>query len=95
MRNNKAFAAYVVALVGMATVLLTTLVMTGIASIPPLTTLVTDIALGLFIRASYKQVGGWDWNEWKWSFSGDDAETIAAVIPLRPARVEETFAKAA
>jgi hypothetical protein len=85
----------VVALVGIAAMLVTTLVLTGITSLPPLTTFLTDIALGLGIRASYKQVGGWDWNEWKWSFAGDGQDAIAAVIPIRPARADEAFAKAA
>ena len=94
MGNNKAFASYVVLVVGGAGALLAALFVAGIATVPPLSKFLIDVALGLGIRAAYKQVGGWDWNEWKWSFSGDTEETVAAVLPL-PVAAEEVFAKAA
>lgn len=91
--NNRGFAAYVVLVVGGASVLLATLVLAGIATLPPLATFLTDVALGLGIRAAYKQVGGWDWNEWTWSFAGDAPQAAAAAVELpEPA---EDFARAA
>jgi hypothetical protein len=91
--DDKAFATWVFCLVGGAATLITTLVLTGIATVPPLTTLLTDIAMGLGIRAAYKQVGGWDWSDWAWSFAGDAPQPLATVTAL-PAPAEE-LAKAA
>jgi hypothetical protein len=91
--DNKAFATWVFCLVGGAATLITTLVLAGIATVPPATTLLTDIAMGLAIRAAYKQVGGWDWSDWAWSFAGDAPAALASVTPLR-AEPEE-LAKAA
>lgn len=66
----------------------------GVASFPPLATLATDIAMGLGIRAAYKQFGGWDWSEWSWSFAGDGAEALAAVATI-PAQAVESVKVAA
>lgn len=82
MGNNKAFAGYALFLVSGASVLILSLVLAGIATVPPLTTFVVDVAMGLGIRASYKQIGGWDWSEWSWSFAGDSPETVAAVTQI-------------
>ena len=79
MSNNKAFAGYVVFLVSGASLLIGSLILAGIASVPPLTTFLTDVTMGLCIRAAYKQIGGWDWAEWSWSFAGDPPEVIAAM----------------
>ena len=93
MQDNKAFAAWALFLVTGASLLITTLVLAGIATVPPLTTLLTDIAMGLGIRAAYKQIGGWDWSDWSWSFAGDAPAAAAPVAPL--ATEAEGFAKAA
>lgn len=94
VNNNKAFAAWAFGLVSGSALLLGTVFLAGIASVPPLATLLTDVAMGLGIRAGYKQIGGWDWNEWKWSFSGDTAEAIAAVVRI-PAESAEAVKVAA
>lgn len=91
--NNKAFAAWALFLVSGAGLLLTSLVLSGLTTLPPLTTALTDIALGLGVRAAYKQVGGWDWSDWSWSFAGDAPEAVAAVVQLHT-RTED-LAKAA
>jgi len=91
--DNRAFAGWVVFVVGGAAILFASLVLTGVAVMPPLATFVKDVAMGLGIRAAYKQVGGWDWAEWAWSFAGDAPEAIASVVPLRAA--QEELAKAA
>lgn len=82
MSNNKAFAGYVVFLVSGASLLIGSLILAGIATVPPLTTFLTDVTMGLCIRAAYKQIGGWDWSEWSWSFAGDAPEVIAAVAQV-------------
>ena len=86
MKDNKIFAGWALLLVSGSALVLGSMFLMGVASFPPLATLLTDIAMGLGIRAAYKQVGGWDWNEWKWSFAGDSAEAIAAVARI-PAQV--------
>jgi hypothetical protein len=93
MGNNSAFKGYVVLVVGGAALVIASLILAGIATVPPLTTFLTDVALGLAIRASYKQIGGWDWNEWKWSFAGDSAQAVASVLPV--VRAEAEIAEAA
>jgi hypothetical protein len=94
LQDNKAFAAWALFLVAGAATLITTLVLAGIATVPPLATLLTDIAMGLGIRAAYKQIGGWDWSDWSWSFAGDSVEIVAAAAPLDMQPAEE-LAKAA
>ena len=93
MHDNKAFAAWALFIVAGAGLVFATLVLTGIATLPPLTTFLTDVAMGLGIRAAYKQVGGWEWAEWSWAFAGDSPEAVAAVMPLAAAR--EGVSKAA
>lgn len=93
MSNNKAFAGYVVFLVTGASLLVGSLILAGIATVPPLTTFLSDVTMGLCIRAAYKQIGGWDWSEWVWSFAGDPPEVIAALS--QTAVRSEDFAQAA
>jgi hypothetical protein len=78
LNNDKAFAAWVLLVVGGASSVMLTLILTGVvASLPPLTTILADVALGLSVRAAYKWVGGWDWADW--SIAGDaTGEAIAA-----------------
>jgi hypothetical protein len=70
--NNKAFAAWVLLVVGGAGTLLLTLILTGVASMPPLPNIMADVALGLCIRFAYKWVGGFDSADW--SFAGVPTE---------------------
>jgi hypothetical protein len=74
--DNKAFAAWVLLVVGGAATLMLTLLLTGVASLPPLPNIVADVALGLCIRFAYKWVGGFDAADW--SLAGvPDAATSA------------------
>ena len=63
MNDNRAFAAWVLIVVGGAVALLTTFVATGFAALPPLGDILEHAALGLCIRAAYKSTGGWNWAE--------------------------------
>lgn len=61
MYDDRAFATYALALIGIVFSLLTVTVVAGIASAPPLGFMVEHLALGLMIRTSYKSFGGADW----------------------------------
>ena len=74
MHNDNAFAGWVLLVVGGAILLLTTLLLTGVATMPPLLTIAVDVALGLSVRAAYKWVGGFDWADW--SIAGDSAGVL-------------------
>ena len=76
MHDNKAFAAWVLLVIGGAGTLLLCLLLTGVAELPPLLNIVADVALGLSVRAAYKWVGGFEWADW--SIAGDaTGEAIA------------------
>jgi hypothetical protein len=62
--DNKAFAAWVLLVVGGAGTLMLALLLTGVASLPPLPNIMADVALGLSIRFAYKWVGGFDAADW-------------------------------
>lgn len=80
MDNDKAFAVYVLLMVGGLLSLLTALTLSGSASVPPLPGLLGHFAMGLGIRAAYKWVGGWDWADW--SITGDAvAESLEVSLP--------------
>jgi hypothetical protein len=84
LNNDKAFAVYALLVIGGVFSVLTALVLSGIASVPPLPTLLADVAMGLTVRAGYKWVGGWTWADW--SLSGDPiAEPIEVALPTRKA----------
>ena len=74
--DNKAVAAGVLLGVGGAGTLMLTLLLTGVASLPPLPTMMADVALGLSIRFAYKWVGGFDSTDW--SLAGVPAEATGA-----------------
>ena len=76
MNDNKAFAAWVLLVVGGAATLLLTMVVTGFVALPPIANILADVALGLSVRAAYKWTGGWNWADW--SFGGDARETVVA-----------------
>lgn len=80
MGDNKAFAAWVLLVVGGASMLMLTLVLTGVASLPPALNIVVDVALGLSIRFAYKWVGGFDSADW--SFAGVPAEVESSADDL-------------
>ena len=62
--DNKAFAGWVLLVVGGAATLMVALLLTGVAKLPPLPNIVADVALGLCIRFAYKWVGGFDSADW-------------------------------
>jgi hypothetical protein len=74
--DNKAFAAWVLLVVGGAGTLMVTLLLSGVASLPPLPNVMVDVALGLSIRFAYKWVGGFDAADW--SLAGVPAEATGA-----------------
>lgn len=76
MNDNKAFAAWVLLVVGGAGMLLLTLILTGVAELPPLPNIAADVALGLCIRFAYKWVGGFDAADW--SLAGVPTEATDA-----------------
>lgn len=64
MNDDKVFAAYAFALIGGAAMVLTALLMAGIAHVPPAAMIVQEVGLGLLIRAAYKSIAGWNWADW-------------------------------
>ena len=74
MDDNNAFARWVLLVVGGASMLMVTLLLTGVASLPPMLNIVVDVALGLTIRFAYKWVGGFDSADW--SFAGVPSEVV-------------------
>jgi hypothetical protein len=79
--NNKAFAAWMLLVVGGAGTLLLTLILTGAASLPPLPTLIADVALGLSVRFAYKWVGGFESADW--SLAGVPSEEAIGADDLQ------------
>lgn len=80
MDDNKAFARWVLLVVGGAGTLMLAMVLSGVASVPPVVNIVADVALGLSIRFAYKWVGGFDSADW--SFAGVPAEAASSADDL-------------
>jgi hypothetical protein len=74
--NDKAFATWAALIIAGAGLLLTTLVTTGVATLPSLGSFLDHVVLGLGVRFAYKWVGGFDWADW--SVLGDAAEATVA-----------------
>jgi hypothetical protein len=80
--DNKAFAAWVLLVVGGAGTLLLCLLLTGVAELPPLLNIAADVALGLSVRAAYKWVGGFEWADW--SIAGESTGEAADDLHVQP-----------
>ncbi len=85
MDNDKIFAAYTLALVAGIGTLLTVIVSTGVAQVPPPLMFIEHLALGLAIRGAYKSYGGFNVSDWVPSFRTVPAADGAPVLPLEPA----------
>jgi hypothetical protein len=67
--NDKAFAIYALALLaGLASLLAASLV-AGFATLPSPLSFFEHVSLGLALRAAYKGIGGFSWDDW--SLLGD------------------------
>ena len=83
MGNDRLFIAYVLTLTAGLASILTASVMAGIATLPSPLVLLEHLVLSFGIRATYKWVGGFSWDDWSLT-AGRIAEVPAgaATLPL-------------
>lgn len=89
MDNDRAFAAFALILVlGVASMLTASVLFVGNGTWPSPPSFLEHVALGLLMRAGYKQIGGWSWADW--SVAGDRTRE-AVEADLLPAGTAEAM----
>lgn len=78
MDNDRAFMTYALALMTGLAAVLSTLVISGIATVPAAGVFLEHLALGLVIRGSYKSFGGFEWLHQAAAFAGWITDEAAA-----------------